>query len=196
MGGIHIFTSANGHFNIISSEHMKEMTNKAIVGNIGHFDNEIDMAGLEGFEGIKVENITPPVEDIKLDVHADSTNRVVVAELLRNRTSKSGDMTISFKEYVDHMREGQKAAVVQGVYGETTTGVHQSKEMADKGEVLFFIIKVTDWVSNSKFDNVYGRRHSLPTAHCPATCMAAGNTDEHRMQERALKGELLSHPSV
>merc|ERR1711924_445320 len=34
----------------------------AIVGNIGHFDNEIDMAGLEGFEGIKVENIKPQVD--------------------------------------------------------------------------------------------------------------------------------------
>merc|ERR1719223_1659212 len=38
------------------------MKNNAIVGNIGHFDNEIDMAGLEGFEGIKVENIKPQVD--------------------------------------------------------------------------------------------------------------------------------------
>merc|ERR1712194_578731 len=36
-------------FNIITLEHMKKMKNNAIVGNIGHFDNEIDMAGLEGF---------------------------------------------------------------------------------------------------------------------------------------------------
>merc|ERR1719229_238781 len=38
------------------------MKNNAIVGNIGHFDNEIDMAGLEGFPGIKVENIKPQVD--------------------------------------------------------------------------------------------------------------------------------------
>merc|ERR1712139_425328 len=47
---------------IITIEHMKKMKNNAIVGNIGHFDNEIDMAGLEGFPGIKVENIKPQVD--------------------------------------------------------------------------------------------------------------------------------------
>merc|ERR1712014_33474 len=38
------------------------MKNNAIVGNIGHFDNEIEMDKLEGFPGIKVENIKPPVD--------------------------------------------------------------------------------------------------------------------------------------
>merc|ERR1712127_1174894 len=47
---------------IITLAHMKAMKNNAIVGNIGHFDNEIDMAGLEGFPGIKVENIKPQVD--------------------------------------------------------------------------------------------------------------------------------------
>merc|ERR1712005_31568 len=59
VGEIDIFTSATGNFEIITLEHMKKMKNNAIVGNIGHFDNEIDMAGLEGFAGIKVENIKP-----------------------------------------------------------------------------------------------------------------------------------------
>jgi len=59
---IDIFTSATGNFNIITLEHMKKMKNNAIVGNIGHFDNEIDMAGIEGMEGIKVENIKPQVD--------------------------------------------------------------------------------------------------------------------------------------
>merc|ERR1711979_80146 len=59
---IDIFTSATGNFNIITLEHMKKMKNNAIVGNIGHFDNEIDMAGLEGLKGIKVENIKPQVD--------------------------------------------------------------------------------------------------------------------------------------
>merc|ERR1711937_491235 len=62
VGDIDIFTSATGNFKIITLEHMKKMKNNAIVGNIGHFDNEIDMAGLEGFEGIKVENIKPQVD--------------------------------------------------------------------------------------------------------------------------------------
>merc|ERR1712127_563650 len=57
-----IFMGATGNFNIITLEHMKKMKNNAIVGNIGHFDNEIDMAGLEGFPGMKVENIKPQVD--------------------------------------------------------------------------------------------------------------------------------------
>merc|ERR1711981_451731 len=62
VGEADIFISCTGNFKIITLEHMKKMKNNAIVGNIGHFDNEIDMAGLEGFAGIKVENIKPQVD--------------------------------------------------------------------------------------------------------------------------------------
>merc|ERR1712241_1051343 len=62
VGEIDIFTSATGNYDIITLEHMKKMKNNAIVGNIGHFDNEIDMAGLEKLEGIKMENIKPQVD--------------------------------------------------------------------------------------------------------------------------------------
>merc|ERR1712199_72428 len=62
VGEIDIFTSTTGNFNIITVDHMAKMKNNAIVGNIGHFDNEIDMAGLEGYPGIKVENIKPQVD--------------------------------------------------------------------------------------------------------------------------------------
>merc|ERR1712185_30325 len=57
-----IFVSTTGNKDIITCEHMKKMKNNAIVGNIGHFDNEIDMAGLEGLAGIKVDNIKPQVD--------------------------------------------------------------------------------------------------------------------------------------
>merc|ERR1712165_530784 len=62
VGEVDIFTSATGNFNIITLAHMKKMKNNAIIGNIGHFDNEIDMDGLEKTEGIKVENIKPQVD--------------------------------------------------------------------------------------------------------------------------------------
>merc|ERR1712066_584440 len=62
VGEIDIFTSATGNYDIITIEHMKKMKNNAIVGNIGHFDNEIDMAGLEKFQGIKCENIKDQVD--------------------------------------------------------------------------------------------------------------------------------------
>merc|ERR1719163_778504 len=62
IGEIDIFVSTTGNFNIITCEHMKKMKNNAIVGNIGHFDNEIDMEGLEAVKGIKVENIKAQVD--------------------------------------------------------------------------------------------------------------------------------------
>merc|ERR1719223_1310555 len=62
VGEIDIFTTTTGNFKIITLEHMKRMKNNAIVGNIGHFDNEIEMEKLEGFPGIKVENIKPQVD--------------------------------------------------------------------------------------------------------------------------------------
>merc|ERR1711971_662959 len=62
VGEIDIFVSTTGNFKIITLEHMKKMKNNAIVGNIGHFDNEIEMAELESFPGIKVENIKPQVD--------------------------------------------------------------------------------------------------------------------------------------
>ena len=54
-----IFISATGNFDIITISHMEKMKNNAIVGNIGHFDTEIDMEGLENFKGIQKINIKP-----------------------------------------------------------------------------------------------------------------------------------------
>merc|ERR1711959_625390 len=59
---IDIFVTTTGNFKIITLEHMKKMKNNAIVGNIGHFDNEIEMELLEKFPGMKVENIKPQVD--------------------------------------------------------------------------------------------------------------------------------------
>merc|ERR1719364_417392 len=57
-----IFITTTGNKDIITVDSMHKMKNNAIVGNIGHFDNEIDMAGVEGFPGIKIENIKPQVD--------------------------------------------------------------------------------------------------------------------------------------
>jgi len=54
-----IFITATGNYNVITVEHMNRMKDGAIVGNIGHFDNEIDMAGLEKVPGIRKTNIKP-----------------------------------------------------------------------------------------------------------------------------------------
>ncbi len=54
-----VFITTTGNENIITAEHMAKMKDKAIVGNIGHFDNEIDMAGLKKVKGIRKTNIKP-----------------------------------------------------------------------------------------------------------------------------------------
>jgi adenosylhomocysteinase len=58
-----IFVSATGNFHIITAEDMSRMKHQAIVGNIGHFDNEIDMAGLARLPGVKRTNIKPQVDE-------------------------------------------------------------------------------------------------------------------------------------
>jgi adenosylhomocysteinase len=58
-----IFITATGNKDVITAEHMSQMKHQAIVGNIGHFDNEIDMAGLAGIDGIERINIKPQVDE-------------------------------------------------------------------------------------------------------------------------------------
>ena len=61
VGAVDIFVTTTGNFNILTAEHMQQMKDKAIVCNIGHFDNEIDMAGLAKLPGIVKEEIKPQV---------------------------------------------------------------------------------------------------------------------------------------
>jgi adenosylhomocysteinase len=69
-----IFVSATGNFQVITHEHMKRMKNNAIVCNIGHFDNEIDVAGLKQY---KWENIKPQVDHI---IFPDNKRIILLAE--------------------------------------------------------------------------------------------------------------------
>ena len=63
VGTADIFVSATGNRDIITAAHMAAMKHQAIVGNIGHFDNEIDMAGLARTPGIRRINIKPQVDE-------------------------------------------------------------------------------------------------------------------------------------
>jgi adenosylhomocysteinase len=60
---VDIFVTATGNKDVITAKQMGQMKHQAIVGNIGHFDNEIDMAGLEKTDGIKRINIKPQVDE-------------------------------------------------------------------------------------------------------------------------------------
>jgi adenosylhomocysteinase len=63
VGTADIFVSATGNLHIITAEHMSRMKHQAIVGNIGHFDNEIDMTGLGRLPGIRRNTIKPQVDE-------------------------------------------------------------------------------------------------------------------------------------
>jgi len=72
-----LFITATGNTNIITAEHMARMKHNAIVGNIGHFDNEIDMAGLAKTKGVKRVNVKPQVDEW---VFADGHSVIILAE--------------------------------------------------------------------------------------------------------------------
>jgi adenosylhomocysteinase len=79
-----IFITTTGNKDVIMAEHMVGMKNKAIVGNIGHFDNEIDMAGLSRLPGIRKVEIKPQVHEWVFDGDAadgaDARSIIVLSE--------------------------------------------------------------------------------------------------------------------
>jgi adenosylhomocysteinase len=77
IGRADLFITATGNHNIITAEQMSRMKDKAIVGNIGHFDNEIDMAGLKKFPGIERINIKPQYDEWRFP---DGHSVMVLAE--------------------------------------------------------------------------------------------------------------------
>jgi adenosylhomocysteinase len=72
-----VFVTATGNYGIITADHMARMKDKAIVGNIGHFDNEIDMAGLAKVKGVRKINIKPQYDEW---IFPDGHSVLVLAE--------------------------------------------------------------------------------------------------------------------
>jgi len=71
------FVTTTGNTDIILAKHMEKMKHRAVVGNIGHFDNEIDMAGLKKIKGIKKRNIKPQYDEW---IFKDGHSVLVLAE--------------------------------------------------------------------------------------------------------------------
>jgi len=86
-------------------------------------------------------------KNLKLGVHEDSTNRTKLAELMRYQTSKSGDELISFKEYIDRMKEGQQD--IYYITGDSVAGVANSpfvETLKKKGlEVLYMVDPIDEY---------------------------------------------------
>jgi adenosylhomocysteinase len=77
IGELDIFVSATGNFGIISAEHMGRMKHNAIVCNIGHFDNEVDVAGLDGLSDVQRRSVKPQVDEY---VFPDGHSIILLAE--------------------------------------------------------------------------------------------------------------------
>jgi adenosylhomocysteinase len=77
VGYADIFVTATGNTDVITADHMSRMKHQAIVGNIGHFDNEIDMAGLAKVPGVERKNIKPQCDEW---VFPDGHSVIVLAE--------------------------------------------------------------------------------------------------------------------
>jgi len=77
IGTADIFITATGNRDVVTVEHMAQMKHQAIVGNIGHFDNEIDMAGLHNYPGILRRTIKPQVDEY---VFPDGHSIIVLSE--------------------------------------------------------------------------------------------------------------------
>lgn len=66
IGQVDIFITATGNENVIRPEHLSQMKNLAILANVGHFDNEIDMAGISKLAGVQKVEIKPQVHEWRL----------------------------------------------------------------------------------------------------------------------------------
>jgi adenosylhomocysteinase len=116
-------------------------------------------------EGVKAEEAFKKDGTLPDPDSTDDAEFKIVKELLRNTVQSNPGMWTKM------------ASKVVGVSEETTTGVHRLYQMAKGGNLLFPAINVNDSVTKSKFDNVYGCRHSLPDGIMRATdVMIAGKT--------------------
>src|SRR5690348_11057450 len=130
-----IFVTATGNKDIIMADHMAAMKHQAIVGNIGHFDNEIDMAGLAKTPGIRKVNIKPQVDEW---VFADGHAIIVLSEgRLLNLGNATGHpsfvMSNSFSNQTIaqiEMHKNPQAYVVDGKPTVTTLPKHLDEKVA------------------------------------------------------------------
>lgn len=115
-------------------------------------------------EGVKYERLFAKTGELPDPDKFDNKEFKIVIKTIRDSIQNE-----------DPQKWTKIAARLIGVSEETTTGVHRLKQMATKGELLVRAINVNDCVTKSKFDNIYGCRHSLPDGIMRATdVMIAG----------------------
>eukprot|EP00916_Digyalum_oweni_P019532 GHVL01032507.1.p1 GENE.GHVL01032507.1~~GHVL01032507.1.p1 ORF type:complete len:475 (+),score=127.11 GHVL01032507.1:31-1455(+) len=134
--------------------------------NNGSCDMIVDDGGdatLLIHEGVKAEKMYSKDKTLPDPSSTNNAEMKCILTIIRDNLPKTPDMWTKMAENI------------KGVSEETTTGVHRLRQMADRGELLFPALNVNDCVTKSKFDNIYGCRHSLPDGLMRATdVMIAG----------------------
>jgi adenosylhomocysteinase len=130
-----IFVTTTGNKDIIMAEHMSRMKHQAIVGNIGHFDNEIDMAGLSKIPGVVKTEVKPQVHEWRFP---DGHTIIVLSEgRLLNLGNATGHpsfvMSASFSNQTIaqiKIHKNPEAYVVDGKPTVTTLPKHLDEKVA------------------------------------------------------------------
>ena len=116
-------------------------------------------------EGVKVEKTYSETGELPDSSSAENEEFSIILDLLKESLAS------------DPQRWHKISKNVIGVSEETTTGVNRLRQMSESGDLLFSAINVNDSVTKSKFDNIYGCRHSLPDGLMRATdVMLAGKS--------------------
>ncbi|CAM3649392.1 MULTISPECIES: adenosylhomocysteinase [Micrococcus] len=133
-----IFVTTTGGKDIIMAEHMAAMKDKAIVGNVGHFDNEIDMAGLARIPGVVKTEIKPQVHEWTLDGGTEAERSIIV--LSEGRLLNLGNATGHPSFVMSASFTNQVMAQIELFGGSTGTGAltgeHYEKRVYTLPKVL------------------------------------------------------------
>jgi adenosylhomocysteinase len=151
VGEADIFITTTGNRDIITADHMAKMKHNAIVGNIGHFDNEIDMAGLAATPGIRKDNLKNPQEhgnQVDVWTFEDGHSVIILAEgRLLNLGCATGHpsfvMSASFTNQVmaqielfrNHSLYGKSVTTLPKVLDERVARLHLGKLGVDLTEM-------------------------------------------------------------
>jgi adenosylhomocysteinase len=142
-----IFITATGNYNIITADHMAEMKDKAIIGNIGHFDNEIDMAGLKKIKGIKKTNIKPQYD---MWTFADGHSVLILAEgRLLNLGCATGHPSFVMSNSFTNQTVAQIDLALSAAGKPTLSGVRY-----EKGKVYTLPKKLDEMVAKLHLDKL------------------------------------------
>src|SRR5439155_815390 len=136
-----IFVTATGNFQVITHEHMKRMKNNAIVCNIGHFDNEIDIAGLKRYPW---ENIKPQVDHV---IFPDGKRIILLAEgRLVNLGCATGHPSYVMSSSFANQALQRNGLALKSPLGDAQLKVKAVEKPADAGavDVVMFTVKLWD----------------------------------------------------